>query len=217
MAAAMAPAMSVVPAGLAAPSPGPNTPGAAVATPTPAVQEAAAIRSNSVGAGDGNQAPPAPGPQGASGSAKPGGAAPAGAGANGDVTPQQVYDKYKTEIDNASAQTGVPKEILAAAIWQESRGNPNAPGGGLLQLGDNEFSKYGGGDINNPADNILAGAKYLKDMYGQFGSWDLALRAYNSGPNGVDPNNPDATPAGTGDPTYVEKVLEAAAELGYTG
>lgn len=63
----------------------------------------------------------------------------------------------------------------------------------------------------------MAGARYMKEMYDEFGSWELALRAYNSGPNGVDPGNPNATPAGTGDPTYVTKVLQAARQVGFDG
>jgi soluble lytic murein transglycosylase-like protein len=80
-----------------------------------------------------------------------------------------------------------------------------------MQLGPNEFWNYGGGDINHAADNIMAGAMYMKDLIGQFGgSAALALRGYNSGPHGVDLHDADATPAGTGDPTYVAKVMLVA-------
>jgi len=115
----------------------------------------------------------------------------------------------------ASEKTGIPPSILAGMIWQESKGKADTPGGGLMQLGPNEFEKYGGGDIYNPADNIMAGARYMQDLLQQFGGdIKLALRAYNSGPNGVDRSNPNATPAGTGDATYVEKVIQAAGESG---
>ncbi|WP_070106904.1 lytic transglycosylase domain-containing protein [Burkholderia plantarii] len=133
----------------------------------------------------------------------------------GDMTPQQVASKYNSEIMSASQATGVPPGILAGQIWQESKGVADTPGGGLMQLGPDEFQKYGGGDISNPADNIRAGANYMKDLATQFGgNMDAALRAYNSGPNGVDLGNLNSTPAGTGDPTYVQKVTQAAQESG---
>ncbi|WP_186091608.1 lytic transglycosylase domain-containing protein [Burkholderia gladioli] len=156
--------------------------------------------------------------------AAPGGA-PATAGASsvqatpdasgGDMTPQQVASKYKDEIMSASQSTGVPPGIIAGQIWQESKGIANTPGGGLMQLGPNEFQQYGGGDISNPADNIRAGANYMKDLANRFGgNMGAALRAYNSGPNGVDLSDLNATPAGTGDPTYVQKVMQAAQQSG---
>lgn len=154
----------------------------------------------------------------------PAGAAPSsGASSVGDVTaapgtdltPAQVASKYSTQIAAASQATGVPPGILAGQIWQESKGIASTPGGGLMQLGPNEFQQYGGGDISNPGDNIMAGAKYMKALSTQFGgNMEAALRAYNSGPNGVDVNNLNSTPAGTGDPTYITKVMQAAQQSG---
>jgi len=158
--------------------------------------------------------PPSPPPQNLL--AQPPSPSPPGA-APQDLTVWEIMTRYRSEIEAASRETGIPEEIIAGMIWQESKGRPNTPGGGLLQLGPNEFASYGGGDINNPLDNIRAGARYLKELHDRFGSWELALRAYNSGPNGVDPGNFNATPAGTGDPTYVDKVLRAAREVGFSG
>ncbi|MGH8779388.1 lytic transglycosylase domain-containing protein [Paraburkholderia sp.] len=132
-----------------------------------------------------------------------------------DLTPAQVASKYSTQIAAASDATGVPPGILAGQIWQESKGIANTPGGGLMQLGDNEFQQYGGGNISDPGNNIMAGAKYMQALSTQFGdNTQAALRAYNSGPNGVDVNNLNSTPAGTGDPTYVTKVMQAAQQSG---
>ena len=41
-------------------------------------------------------------------------------------------------------------------------------------------------DGDDPADNVLAGASYLRQMLDRFGSVDLALAAYNAGPTVVD-------------------------------
>jgi len=155
---------------------------------------------------------------GGSGAVSPSGDAKLGAG----MPP--ALGQYKGAIESAAAKTGVPASMLAGQIWQESRGNLSATstnGGngmtdtGLMQVNPNTFkelqSKYPelqGKNLADPETNILAGAYYMKDMKEQFGSWDLALRAYNSGPNGVDRSNPNALPAGTGDATYVQKVKQ---------
>ena len=41
-------------------------------------------------------------------------------------------------------------------------------------------------DPDRPASNVLAGARYLKQMLGRFGSANLALAAYNAGPGAVE-------------------------------
>ncbi|ATB35467.1 transglycosylase SLT domain protein [Cystobacter fuscus] len=131
-------------------------------------------------------------------------------------------EPYRGAIESASAETGVPANMLAAQIWQESRGNlaavsTNGGNGltdtGLMQVNPNTYGELQakhpalqGKDLSDPANNILAGAYYMKDMKEQFGDWKTALRAYNSGPNGVDKSNLNALPAGTGDATYVDKV-----------
>ena len=131
-------------------------------------------------------------------------------------------------IEAASRKSGVPANLIAAMIWQESRGVISAVsinGGnghtdvGLLQINPLTYEHSIRarhpelGSAHDPANNILAGAYYMDLLKQKFGSWDLALRAYNSGELGVDMNNPHATPAGTGDPTYVTKVLSFWATL----
>lgn len=135
-------------------------------------------------------------------------------GSGGDLSPSQIASTYGREIQRASEASGIEPSVLAGMIWQESKGRPETPNGGLMQIGPHEFEAYGSGSISNPGDNIMAGAMYMKELKAQFGSTEAALRAYNSGPNGVDPNDYRATPAGTGDPTYVDKVLQAAGKSG---
>jgi hypothetical protein len=57
----------------------------------------------------------------------------------------------------------------------------------------------------------MAAAFFLKDLKGTFGSWDLALRGYNSGELSVDMSNPNNIKAQSngqqyGDPAYITKV-----------
>ncbi|WP_257450074.1 lytic transglycosylase domain-containing protein [Archangium lipolyticum] len=160
------------------------------------------------------------------GTESPGESAPISGDARLGAGMPPALGKFKDSIESAAAKTGVPASMLAAQIWQESRGNLEAVstnGGngltdtGLMQVNPNTFkelqSKYPelqGKNLSDPQTNILAGAYYMKDMKEQFGNWDLALRAYNSGPNGVDRSNPNAIPAGTGDATYVQKVKQFA-------
>ena len=67
--------------------------------------------------------------------------------------------------------------------------NPNAHSGagatGLLQLMPvtaRELRLNG----DDPAANVLAGARYLRQMLDRFGSLDHALAAYNAGPSAVE-------------------------------
>jgi hypothetical protein len=89
-----------------------------------------------------------------------------------------------TAISNASAATGVPISLLTAQALQESGGNQDAVGSsgeiGLMQLLPSTAAQLGVDptDIN---DNAMGGALYDQQLYEQYGSWDLALAAYNSG------------------------------------
>jgi soluble lytic murein transglycosylase-like protein len=141
------------------------------------------------------------------------------------LSQEQFLKKYRPYFEAASKATGMPVDLLAAIAWKESRGMPNAPGGGMMQIDPtprSDANPQGGafeqekakhpdlikGDINDPASNIMAAAFYLKEQKDRFGSWQLALRAYNSGPEGTDVKNPNARPAGTGDPQYVTLVMK---------
>lgn len=163
-----------------------------------------------------------PGNQGAGQNQGPGLVGPGKGLAN---TAPQGLQAFQKEINNASSASGVPANVLGAMIWQESRGNLQAlttNGGngltdtGLMQVNPNTYKELqakhpelqGMNDLSDPQTNIMAGAFFMRDLIDQFGDIPTALRAYNSGPNGVDRNNLNALPAGTGDATYVDKVLD---------
>jgi hypothetical protein len=118
------------------------------------------------------------------------------------------YEPYREAIVAASKATGVSATILAAMLVTEARGCYGGAGKPLL---DNplQVSTNAGGDM---AQNVLEGAKQIishsEEALAKYGKADLGvfLRAYNSGPNGVDPGNLHALPAGLGQPYYVDQV-----------
>ena len=101
--------------------------------------------------------------------------------------------KYKgeyIEVAKAAARKyGVPEDLFLRLVQQESGWNAGAVSHkgatGLAQLMPGTARKLGV-DINNPAQNLDGGARYLRQMYDKFGSWKLALAAYNAGPGAVE-------------------------------
>jgi soluble lytic murein transglycosylase-like protein len=79
--------------------------------------------------------------------------------------------------------------MLVAMARIESNLRPDAlsPAGarGLLQLMPATAAALSV-DPDLPAENVRAGARYLRSMLDRFGSVDLALAAYNAGPTAVE-------------------------------
>lgn len=137
-----------------------------------------------------------------------------------NLNPQ--LEPFREDILAAAEATGIAPNLLAAVIWDESKGivsasSVNGENGltdaGLMQLNPNTFADVKAkhpdlvtGDSSDARSNIMAGALYLKDMHGQFGDWDFALRAYNSGPLSVDLSDASISTTGLGTDNYVEKV-----------
>jgi len=96
---------------------------------------------------------------------------------------------FRSAFATASATTGVPLSVLVATAYEESRMDPDAHSGagatGLLQLMPATARELRL-DGDDPATNVLAGARYLRQMIDRFGSLDLALAAYNAGPSAVE-------------------------------
>lgn len=89
---------------------------------------------------------------------------------------------------SAAASTGLPPALLYAVAKVESRFQVDArsPVGarGLLQVMPATAASLEL-DPDLPQTNVLAGARYLKQLVDRFGSVDTALAAYNAGPTAV--------------------------------
>jgi soluble lytic murein transglycosylase-like protein len=100
-----------------------------------------------------------------------------------------VPARFRTAFARAAARTGVPASLLVATALAESRMDPaarsEAGAQGLLQLMPATARELRL-ESDAPADNVLAGARYLQQLLARFGSVDLALAAYNAGPTAVE-------------------------------
>jgi hypothetical protein len=85
-------------------------------------------------------------------------------------------------------KNNIPVDLFLRMIGAESSWNQSAvsPKGatGLGQLMPATAAELGV-DPNDPFQNIEGSARYLAQQYADFGSWPLALAAYNAGPGNV--------------------------------
>ncbi len=100
-------------------------------------------------------------------------------------------DRYDDIIKEASEKFGIPESLIQAIIKQESGFDNSAVSSkgamGLMQLMPETADSLGVENPFNPVENILGGSRYLVDLLNQYnGNLNLALAAYNAGPNRVE-------------------------------
>lgn len=108
-----------------------------------------------------------------------------------DETPE-YRGKYKgvylALAREAANRHGIPADLFLRLIQQESGWNAGALSHkgamGLAQLMP-ATARSLRVDPANPTENLEGGARYLKKQYQTFGTWRLALAAYNAGPGAV--------------------------------
>lgn len=111
-----------------------------------------------------------------------------------------VPKEYQEPIKNAAKVSGLPEQVAAAQIKQESGFNAQAgsPAGaqGPAQFMPDTWARYGnGGDIHSVKDSLDAYGRYMKDLREQVKKYangdankevQLTLAAYNAGPGAVE-------------------------------
>lgn len=89
----------------------------------------------------------------------------------------------------AARRYGIPEDLFLRLVQQESGWNAGARSHkgamGLAQLMP-DTARVLGVNPRDPVQNLNGGARYLRMMYNKFGSWRLALAAYNAGPGAVE-------------------------------
>jgi soluble lytic murein transglycosylase-like protein len=101
-----------------------------------------------------------------------------------------TIQRYRPLIERASRLHDVDDALVHALIYAESSYDPRArsPQGaqGLMQLMPETARRYGVRDSFDPAQNILGGVRFLKDLLVLFGgNIELVIAAYNSGADAV--------------------------------
>lgn len=134
-----------------------------------------------------------------------------------DYTGQAAYEnvlqgaeQYAAIIQKAAETYNIPEKLIASVMKQESNFNANAKSHagatGLMQLMPATANYLGVQDATDPEQNIMGGAKYLRQMLDQFDdNISVALAAYNAGPGNV--RKYDGIPPFKETTNYVKKVL----------
>jgi hypothetical protein len=122
------------------------------------------------------------------------------------------FQAYVREVAN---RYGVPINLAFALITQESGGNQGAvsPKGatGIMQLMPGTAKELGV-DPTDPYQNVEGGMRYLAQQYERFGTWPLALAAYNAGPGAVQKYG--GIPPFAETQNYVPAILNRAGGMG---
>ena len=98
----------------------------------------------------------------------------------------EVHEKL---INDYSRQFDLDADLIKAVIYVESGGDPLAVShqgaAGLMQLMPATAADLGVADRFDVATNIEAGTRYLRLLLNRFNAVELALWAYNAGPESV--------------------------------
>ncbi len=158
---------------------------------------------------------------------------PTSGGATSAVTPRRAAtvsrsasrsarfdpETFRASVKEAAATHKLSESLIFAVMRAESNFNPyavsSAGAQGLMQLIPSTARLVGVVNSFDPHQNIHGGAKYLRMMLDRFGRVDLALAAYNAGPQAVERYGgipPFAETLG-----YVPRVMRYYQQFGGTG
>jgi soluble lytic murein transglycosylase-like protein len=133
---------------------------------------------------------------------------------------QQFFNKevpFGGIIYNEAKKNDLPPELVAAVVHTESKFVPTARSNrgavGLMQLVPKTGRWLGASNLNDPAQNIQAGAKYLRYLTDRFsGDQQKAIAAYNAGEGNVRRFN--GVPPFKETRNYVQRVRSFQQDLG---
>jgi soluble lytic murein transglycosylase-like protein len=142
-----------------------------------------------------------------------------------NVPPAVVFGIIKAETNWSNSPTPYSAQYGTECITSK------AGAVGLMQLLPATARQMGvTGDLCNPANNLIAGSRYLRYLYTMFRDWKLVALAYNQGPgnvkgyvaSGVVSQGGNKLPDGRRTVTvrgmaYADKVLTEAARRGLAG
>ena len=105
-----------------------------------------------------------------------------------EAVPEEM--PFHAEIIAAAREADIHPWLLVAVVRAESNFDPmavsRAGAAGLTQLMPATAADQGVTDVFDPAQNLEAGAGYLRTMIEKFDSLTLGLAAYNAGPTTVE-------------------------------
>ena len=126
-----------------------------------------------------------------------------------DISNDGIPATLQPLIEAAAKRNNLDPALVAAVAKAESGFRVDAGSGagarGLMQLMPSTASGLGVTDILDPAQNLDAGSRYLKQQVDRFGDLRLALAAYNAGPGAV--TRYGGVPPYTETQNYVTRVL----------
>jgi hypothetical protein len=131
---------------------------------------------------------------------------------HGPLTKPGTYlppSEYRDIARKVAQMHSVPEDLFFKLVKAESNWNQSAVSRvgalGLAQLMPGT-AKILGVDPHDPFQNLEGGARYLSQQFRKFGTWDLALAAYNAGPGAVEQYG--GIPPYAETQAYVKKILE---------
>lgn len=136
----------------------------------------------------------------------------------GDWT-RKIPEALRGVFASAGAQYGLPRGLLEAVAYRESRFRPDIINGttrssagavGIMQIIPRWHPEVGEAGALDPHRAIPYAAKYLRQLRDQFGTWTLALAAYNWGPGNLSKARDDRSKWPQETRTYVDEITRNA-------